>query len=54
MYAKIVTRIHPQENTKLEGLYRSNHLFCTQCEAQGFRRITFYLERPMCYLFLPR
>ena len=32
----IVTRIYPQNNTELSGLYRSNHLFCTQCEAEGF------------------
>lgn len=43
---KIVTRIRPQDNTKLSGLYRSNHLFCTQCEAEGFRRITFFPDRP--------
>ncbi|MCW8492986.1 aminopeptidase N [Legionella pneumophila] len=42
----IVTRIKPQENTQLSGLYRSNHLFCTQCEAEGFRRITYYLDSP--------
>lgn len=42
----IVTRIYPQKNTALSGLYRSNHLFCTQCEAEGFRRITFYPDRP--------
>lgn len=42
----IVTRIYPQNNTELSGLYRSNHLFCTQCEAEGFRRITFFLDRP--------
>ncbi|MDR3442178.1 MAG: aminopeptidase N [Legionella sp.] len=42
----IVTRIYPQDNTKLSGLYRSNHLFCTQCEAEGFRRITYFLDRP--------
>lgn len=41
----IVTRIRPQDNTKLSGLYRSNHLFCTQCEAEGFRRITFFPDR---------
>jgi aminopeptidase N len=41
-----VTRIYPQNNTKLSGLYRSNHLFCTQCEAEGFRRITYFLDRP--------
>ena len=41
----IVTRIRPQDNTKLSGLYRSNHLFCTQCEAQGFRRMTYFPDR---------
>jgi aminopeptidase N len=40
------TRIRPQENTSLEGLYKSRVMFCTQCEAQGFRRITYYLDRP--------
>ncbi|MBN4055114.1 aminopeptidase N [bacterium AH-315-K03] len=40
------TVIKPQENTSLEGLYKSNTLFCTQCEAQGFRKITYYLDRP--------
>lgn len=43
---KIVTRIRPQDNSKLSGLYRSNQLFCTQCEAEGFRRITFFPDRP--------
>ncbi|WP_058534434.1 aminopeptidase N [Legionella saoudiensis] len=43
---KIVTRIYPQNNTQLSGLYRSNHLFCTQCEAEGFRRITYFPDRP--------
>jgi aminopeptidase N len=43
---KIVTKIYPQKNTQLSGLYRSNHLFCTQCEAEGFRRITYFLDRP--------
>lgn len=41
-----VVRIQPQNNTSLSGLYRSNHLFCTQCEAEGFRRITFFPDRP--------
>ena len=41
-----VTRIHPETNTSLEGLYRSGGMFCTQCEAQGFRKITYYLDRP--------
>ena len=36
----------PETNTALEGLYRSGGMFCTQCEAEGFRRITWYLDRP--------
>ncbi|WP_028389475.1 aminopeptidase N [Legionella fairfieldensis] len=43
---EVITRIKPQDNTQLSGLYRTNHLFCTQCEAEGFRRITFYPDRP--------
>ncbi|MEP4485163.1 MAG: aminopeptidase N [Halioglobus sp.] len=39
-------RIHPQDNTSLEGLYKSRTMFCTQCEAEGFRKITYYLDRP--------
>ena len=39
-------RIHPESNTKLEGLYKSSSLFCTQCEAESFRRITYYPDRP--------
>jgi len=42
----IVTRLNPSENSKLEGLYLADGAFCTQCEAQGFRRITYYLDRP--------
>ncbi|MFT7490549.1 MAG: aminopeptidase N [Pseudohongiellaceae bacterium] len=41
-----VTTIKPQENTSLEGLYKSSGLYCTQCEAEGFRKITYYLDRP--------
>ncbi len=41
-----VTQIKPQENTSLEGLYKSKKMFCTQCEAEGFRKITYYLDRP--------
>ncbi len=41
-----VVRIFPQKNTALEGLYQSAGMFCTQCEAEGFRRITWYLDRP--------
>ncbi|KAK1309418.1 hypothetical protein QJS10_CPA09g01731 [Acorus calamus] len=43
---EIVTEIYPQDNTSLEGLYKSSGNFCTQCEAEGFRRITFYQDRP--------
>lgn len=43
---EIVTEIYPHKNTTLSGLYRSNALFCTQCEAEGFRRMTYYLDRP--------
>ncbi len=43
---RITTRIRPQDNTSLEGLYRSNGMFCTQCEAEGFRKITFFPDRP--------
>ena len=42
----IHTRIDPKNNTALEGLYRSGTLFCTQCEAEGFRRMTYYPDRP--------
>ncbi len=38
--------INPADNTALEGLYLSGGMFCTQCEAEGFRRITFYPDRP--------
>lgn len=38
--------IQPQLNTSLEGLYKSGSMYCTQCEAEGFRNITFYLDRP--------
>jgi len=38
--------IHPESNTALEGLYKSGSMFCTQCEAEGFRKITYYLDRP--------
>ena len=42
----IVNRIQPEQNTALEGLYRSGGLYCTQCEAEGFRHITYYQDRP--------
>lgn len=43
---QIQTLIHPENNTALEGLYVSKGMYCTQCEAHGFRRITYYLDRP--------
>ncbi len=42
----VVTEIDPQANTALEGLYKSDGAYCTQCEAEGFRRITYFLDRP--------
>ena len=42
----IRTRIRPRDNTALEGLYQSRKLFCTQCEAEGFRKISYYPDRP--------
>ncbi|MDR3438361.1 aminopeptidase N [Telmatospirillum sp.] len=42
----IETVIRPQDNTELSGLYKSGGNFCTQCEAEGFRRITYFLDRP--------
>jgi aminopeptidase N len=47
-----LVEINPEANTALEGLYRASEIFCTQCEAQGFRKITFYPDRPdvmACY-----
>lgn len=41
-----IVRIKPHENTKLSGLYQSKGNYCTQCESQGFRRITYFLDRP--------
>ena len=41
-----LVEIAPQGNTALEGLYMSRTMYCTQCEAQGFRKITFYPDRP--------
>ena len=43
---EIETFVKPQENFSLEGLYKSSGNFCTQCEAEGFRKITYYLDRP--------
>ena len=41
-----VTPIKPEDNTELSGLYRSDSMYCTQCEAEGFRRITYFQDRP--------
>jgi aminopeptidase N len=43
---EVVTKIAPAANTKLEGLYQSGGIYCTQCEAEGFRRITYFPDRP--------
>ena len=43
---EVLTELRPQDNTFLEGLYRSSGMFCTQCEAEGFRSITYYIDRP--------
>jgi len=43
---EIETELRPQDNTFLEGLYRSSGMFCTQCEAEGFRAITWYPDHP--------
>jgi len=43
---EVVTAIVPEKNTALEGLYMSEGMYCTQCEAEGFRRITYFPDRP--------
>ena len=43
---QIETRIEPQNNFALEGLYKSGNIFCTQNESEGFRKITYFLDRP--------
>ncbi|HEX4177208.1 MAG TPA: M1 family aminopeptidase, partial [Rhizomicrobium sp.] len=43
---EIVSEINPSTNTALEGLFLSSGMFCTQCEPEGFRRITYFLDRP--------
>jgi len=43
---KIETRLDPAANTKLMGLFRTGSAYCTQCEAEGFRRIAYFLDRP--------
>ncbi|MCL6229391.1 aminopeptidase N [Bartonella bilalgolemii] len=43
---QIVTELNPESNRQLMGLYLSNGVYCTQCEAEGFRRITYFYDRP--------
>jgi aminopeptidase N len=43
---ELTTVVNPEANKALQGLYRSRGVFCTQCEAEGFRRITFFPDRP--------
>lgn len=43
---EIISHINPADNTTLEGLYQSGGMLCTQCEAEGFRKISYYLDRP--------
>lgn len=43
---EVVTEVDPENNTRLEGLYRTSGNYCTQCEAEGFRCITYYFDRP--------
>ena len=43
---QVATRIEPEKNSALEGLYKSGSMFCTQCEAEGFRKIVYYPDRP--------
>lgn len=42
----IQTKIEPANNTSLEGLYQASGAYCTQCEAEGFRKITYFMDRP--------
>ncbi|MBB5073565.1 aminopeptidase N [Bartonella callosciuri] len=43
---QLVTELNPESNRKLMGLYLSNGVYCTQCESEGFRRITYFYDRP--------
>ena len=43
---KSTVKLNPKINTSLEGFYESNHMFCTQCEPEGFRKITWFTDRP--------
>ncbi|MDX1795125.1 MAG: aminopeptidase N [Hydrogenovibrio sp.] len=47
----IRTQVNPEANTRLEGLYRSSGNYCTQCEAEGFRTITYFFDRPDCLTY---
>ena len=49
-FVKVITevKIYPSNNNSLEGLYQSNNMLCTQCEAEGFRKITWFPDRPDC------
>lgn len=42
----ITTKIYPESNTALEGLFKSGSIYCTQNEPEGFRKITYFLDRP--------
>lgn len=43
---EVVTKLYPEKNKSLEGLYKSGNILCTQNEAEGFRRITYFMDRP--------
>ena len=43
---EVTTLVNPEVNTALQGIYLSRGVYCSQCEAQGFRRITYFLDRP--------
>ncbi|UTO28869.1 aminopeptidase N [Bartonella harrusi] len=43
---QLITELNPEKNRQLMGLYLSNGVYCTQCEAEGFRRITYFYDRP--------
>lgn len=45
-YVETLCEIHPEKNTSLEGIYKSDSFFCSQCEAEGFRKITWHPDRP--------
>ncbi|MEP4889576.1 MAG: aminopeptidase N [Aliiglaciecola sp.] len=45
-YLEIYTELDPAQNSSLEGLYKTENAYCTQCEAEGFRKITYFIDRP--------